>query len=50
MKASTYRDIIAGPQADDAIPTEQEGLSVSKLNNTQKSITNESNSHLCRRY
>ena len=34
----TYRDIIAGPQADDAIPTEQEGLSVSKLNNTQKAL------------
>ena len=34
----TYRDIIAGPQADDAIPTEQEGLSVNKLNNTQKAL------------
>ncbi|WP_258546845.1 DUF3500 domain-containing protein [Psychromonas sp. B3M02] len=32
----TYRDILAGPQADDAIPEEQEGLSVSQLTNTQK--------------
>ncbi|WP_413692550.1 DUF3500 domain-containing protein [Psychromonas sp. KJ10-2] len=32
----TYRDILAGPQADDAIPEEQEGLSVNQLTNTQK--------------
>ncbi|XQF91432.1 DUF3500 domain-containing protein (plasmid) [Pseudoalteromonas espejiana] len=38
MKAHTGL-IIAGPQADDAIPTEQEGLSVSKQQHT-KSITN----------
>lgn len=31
----TYRDILAGPQADDAIPDEQEGLPVSSLNETQ---------------
>lgn len=27
----TYRDILAGPQADDAIPNEQEGMKVSEL-------------------
>lgn len=34
--AGTYRDILAGPQQDDAIPTQQEGLSVSLLNKQQK--------------
>lgn len=34
----TYRDILAGPQADDAIPEEQEGLSVSKLSDEQKDL------------
>ncbi len=34
----TYRDILAGPQNDDAIPTEQEGLSVSDLNDEQKAL------------
>ncbi|MDN2663878.1 DUF3500 domain-containing protein [Psychromonas sp. 14N.309.X.WAT.B.A12] len=32
----TYRDILAGPQADDAIPDQQEGMSVKKLSDTQK--------------
>ncbi|MEG3754419.1 DUF3500 domain-containing protein [Psychromonas arctica] len=32
----TYRDILAGPQADDAIPEQQEGMSVEKLSDTQK--------------
>ena len=31
----TYRDILAGPQADDAIPEEKEGLSVSELSDEQ---------------
>lgn len=31
----TYRDILAGPQADNAIPDKQEGLSVSELNEEQ---------------
>lgn len=31
----TYRDILAGPQADDAIPDEQEGLAVSELSDEQ---------------
>jgi hypothetical protein len=34
----TYRDILAGPQADDAIPDEQEGLNVSLLDGTQQSL------------
>lgn len=32
----TYRDILAGPQADDAIPDEQEGLPVSELDDSQQ--------------
>ena len=34
----TYRDILAGPQSDDAIPSEQEGLSVSQLNEEQQAL------------
>ncbi|SOH94208.1 Protein of unknown function [Monaibacterium marinum] len=34
----TYRDIIAGPQADDAIPDTQEGLSVSELSEDQQAL------------
>lgn len=34
----TYRDILAGPQADDDIPEEQEGLSVTKLTGEQKAL------------
>lgn len=34
----TYRDILAGPQADDAIPEEQEGMSVSLLNAEQTQL------------
>ncbi|MEP1554090.1 MAG: DUF3500 domain-containing protein [Paraglaciecola sp.] len=34
----TYRDILAGPQADDAIPEKQEGLSVTKLNDLQQAL------------
>ena len=34
----TYRDILAGPQADDAIPSEQEGLNVSELNDEQMTL------------
>ena len=34
----TYRDIIAGPQSDDAIPAEQEGLSVSELDEAQVAL------------
>lgn len=34
----TYRDILAGPQADDAIPAEQEGLSVSELSDEQVAL------------
>ena len=33
--AGTYRDILAGPQADDAIPDQQEGLYVSELSDAQ---------------
>ncbi len=32
----TYRDILAGPQEDDAVPDRQEGLSVSQLDAKQK--------------
>lgn len=32
----TYRDILAGPGADDAIPAEQEGLPVSELDKAQQ--------------
>ncbi len=34
----TYRDILAGPQADDAIPDEQEGLAVSELDEGQQAL------------
>ncbi|MCV2404099.1 DUF3500 domain-containing protein [Marinomonas sp. C2222] len=34
----TYRDILAGPQADDAIPEEQEGLSVTELDESQVAL------------
>lgn len=34
----TYRDILAGPQQDDAIPDEQEGLSVSGLSADQQAL------------
>jgi len=34
----TYRDILAGPQADDAMPEQQEGISADKLNDTQKAL------------
>ena len=34
----TYRDILAGPQADDAIPSDKEGLNVSELNEEQMSL------------
>lgn len=34
----TYREILAGPQADDAIPEQQEGLNVSALNDSQKQL------------
>lgn len=34
----TYRDILAGPQSDDAIPDEQEGLSVSELDADQQAL------------
>ncbi|MEP0072736.1 MAG: DUF3500 domain-containing protein [Marinomonas sp.] len=34
----TYRDILAGPQADDAMLDEQEGLSVSELNDDQVAL------------
>ncbi|GAB2699592.1 DUF3500 domain-containing protein [Aliiglaciecola aliphaticivorans] len=34
----TYTDVLAGPQADDAIPSEQEGISVAKLNEAQKAL------------
>lgn len=34
----TYRDILAGPQADDAIPDEQEGIQVSELNEAQQAL------------
>ncbi len=33
-----YRDILAGPQADDAIPEEQEGLSVAELSEEQQAL------------
>lgn len=34
----TYRDILAGPQADDAIPETQEGLSVGDLSEDQQAL------------
>ncbi|THH36277.1 DUF3500 domain-containing protein [Aliishimia ponticola] len=34
----TYRDILAGPQADDAIPNEFEGLAVSDLTDDQTAL------------
>ncbi|MBU2957631.1 DUF3500 domain-containing protein [Paracoccus sp. C2R09] len=34
----TYRDILAGPQQDDAIPAEQEGLSVAELSDDQQAL------------
>ncbi|MBT0958894.1 DUF3500 domain-containing protein [Alphaproteobacteria bacterium KMM 3653] len=34
----TYRDILAGPQADDAIPEAQEGLSVAELSADQQAL------------
>lgn len=34
----TYRDILAGPQADDAIPADQEGLAVSDLDEAQVAL------------
>lgn len=34
----TYRDILAGPQADDAIPSTQEGLAVSELDDRQQAL------------
>lgn len=34
----TYRDILAGPQADDAIPDAQEGLAVSELSDEQQAL------------
>lgn len=34
----TYRDIIAGPQSDDAIPDAQEGLAVSELDQAQQAL------------
>lgn len=37
----TYRDIIAGPQADDAIPDIQEGLAVSALSQAQVTLLKE---------
>ena len=37
----TYRDIIAGPQFDDAIPSIQEGLAVSSLSKEQVSLLKE---------
>ena len=37
----TYRDILAGPQADDAIPEKQEGLAVSSLSEQQVSLLKE---------
>ncbi|MDP5254479.1 MULTISPECIES: DUF3500 domain-containing protein [unclassified Vibrio] len=36
--AGVYRDILAGPQEDDAIPETQEGVSVSQLNDEQKAL------------
>ncbi|RVU83776.1 DUF3500 domain-containing protein [Leucothrix sargassi] len=38
MLEGTYRDILAGPQADDAIPDTQEGMSASKLNEDQTAL------------
>ena len=38
MLDGTYRDILAGPQADDAIPSTQEGLSVSELDDNQRDL------------
>ncbi|WP_299403451.1 DUF3500 domain-containing protein [Acaryochloris sp. IP29b_bin.148] len=34
----TYRDILAGPQADDAIPETKEGLSVAELSDEQQAL------------
>ena len=34
----TYRDILAGPQADDAIPDTQEGMSISELSDDQLTL------------
>lgn len=34
----TYRDILAGPQADDAIPADQEGMSVAELSEDQQAL------------
>ncbi|WP_218015141.1 DUF3500 domain-containing protein [Cobetia sp. 5-11-6-3] len=34
----TYRDILAGPQADDAIPESYEGIPVSKLDDDQQAL------------
>lgn len=34
----TYTDIIAGPQSDDAVPSEQEGLNVSELDEDQQAL------------
>ena len=34
----TYRDILAGPQADDAIPSEPEGISVAELSEEQQAL------------
>ncbi|WP_405282018.1 DUF3500 domain-containing protein [Cobetia sp. Ld8] len=34
----TYRDILAGPQADDAIPESYEGLPVSELDDDQRAL------------
>ncbi len=36
--AGSYRDILAGPQADDAIPTDQEGMPVSDLDSDQQAL------------
>lgn len=38
MLDGTYRDILAGPQADDAIPSTQEGLAISELDNNQREL------------
>ena len=34
----TYRDILAGPQQDDAIPDEREGLGVAELDEAQRTL------------
>ena len=38
MLEGTYRDIIAGPQSDDAVPSEQEGMPVSELDAGQQAL------------